>query len=161
MERDEHRAHGVRQTLVHGETVARPIGRGAEATQLIGDGAAGFLFPAPYALDKRFAPEIARGTVSVLRGTSHEMLPKLEGLDWIYVDGDHSAAAVRDDCALALRAVRARTGLLIFDDFDWEDAGANNSRSVEAGVAACLRDAGARASRVLVKGGQCIIRREA
>ena len=44
MQRAEHLAHGRGEPLVHGEALARPVRRGTEAAQLLGDGAAGFSF---------------------------------------------------------------------------------------------------------------------
>src|SRR3546814_4368723 len=35
------------QIVVHGEVFARPVGRGTQPAELLGDGAAGFLFPFP------------------------------------------------------------------------------------------------------------------
>ena len=61
VEVDEDLAHRRRQALVHGEALARPVRRGAEAAELIGDGAAGFLFPGPDSLDKAFAAEVVAG----------------------------------------------------------------------------------------------------
>src|SRR5690606_18134395 len=58
---DEHLAHRRGQALVHGEALARPVGRGAEAVQLPVDLAAGALLPRPHPLDELLAPEIAAG----------------------------------------------------------------------------------------------------
>ena len=55
---DEHLAHRRRQTLVHGEALARPVHRSAHAPQLPGDGAAGFRLPGPDPFDERLATEI-------------------------------------------------------------------------------------------------------
>ena len=49
------------QPLVHGEALVLPVQGGAQATQLPGDGAAGFLLPFPDALDELLAPEIVAG----------------------------------------------------------------------------------------------------
>ena len=55
----EHLDDGARQLLVHGETIARPVHRIAEAAHLRGDGAAGLGLPGPDALEKGLAPERA------------------------------------------------------------------------------------------------------
>ena len=54
----EHFGDRARQIRVHGELVARPVDRGAEAAHLARDGAAGFAFPFPDAFDEFFAAEI-------------------------------------------------------------------------------------------------------
>ncbi len=61
VEIDEHLADRVRQAVIHGETLARPVRRGAQAAQLAGDGAARFAFPGPDALDELLATEIMTG----------------------------------------------------------------------------------------------------
>jgi hypothetical protein len=48
----------ARQVRVHGELVARPVHRRAEAAHLARDGAAGFRFPFPDALDEGLAAEV-------------------------------------------------------------------------------------------------------
>ena len=58
---DKHLAHRGGQALVHGEALARPVGGGADAAHLVGDGGAGFLLPLPYALDESVAPEVVPG----------------------------------------------------------------------------------------------------
>ena len=59
VEVDEHLAHRARQALVHGEALARPVGRGAEAMELAADQAAGALLPGPDPLDEPLPPEVA------------------------------------------------------------------------------------------------------
>ncbi len=59
MEVDEHLADGGAQPLVHGETLARPVGGGAEALQLIDDGAAAFGLPFPDARQELLAAHFA------------------------------------------------------------------------------------------------------
>ena len=54
-ERFEHRG---RQTFVHREALARPVGGRAQAPHLLRDGGAGFFLPRPHALDELFATEI-------------------------------------------------------------------------------------------------------
>ncbi len=56
---DENFKDRLRQPLVHGETFARPIARGAEPLQLIDDGAARLRLPFPDALEERLAPHLA------------------------------------------------------------------------------------------------------
>ena len=53
----EDAAHRRRQTLVHGEALAAPIGRSAERAELAGDGAAQLRLPLPDPRDERVAPE--------------------------------------------------------------------------------------------------------
>ncbi len=55
---DEDLAHRGRETGIHGETLARPIGRGTEPAQLPRDGPARLLFPRPHALDEALAAEL-------------------------------------------------------------------------------------------------------
>ena len=57
IQRDEHLAHRARQPFVHREPVALPVERTAQLHQLVVDGAAGFLFPLPDALDELLAAE--------------------------------------------------------------------------------------------------------
>ena len=49
------------QSFVHGEAFMLPVQRGAEAAQLAGDVAAGFLAPLPDAFDEGFAAEVVPG----------------------------------------------------------------------------------------------------
>ncbi len=58
VQRDEGLAYRRRQALVHGEALARPIERDAEALQLPGDAAAGLRLPGPDALDEGVAAEL-------------------------------------------------------------------------------------------------------
>ena len=52
VEIDEDLAHRMAEALVHGEALARPIRRGAEAAQLADDGAAGLRLPLPDLLEE-------------------------------------------------------------------------------------------------------------
>ena len=52
-------------------------------------------------------------------------------LDWIYIDGDHSENAVREDLALAWDLVKSG-GCVAGDDYGWRDA--DGSRPVKAAV---------------------------
>src|SRR5581483_7878379 len=47
---------GARQALVHGEALARPVAGGAEALELVDDGAARLRLPFPDALEEGLAP---------------------------------------------------------------------------------------------------------
>ena len=81
-----------------------------------------------------------------------------DSLDWVYVDGDHSARNVRDDCAAALRAVRVG-GYVIADDWQWRDRDANATRSVKAGVEAFLLAHADRVQQVELMHDQCVMKR--
>ena len=59
VERDEDLEHGLRQALVHGEALARPVAGGAEALQLVEDRAAGFVLPLPDLVDEGLAAHVA------------------------------------------------------------------------------------------------------
>ncbi len=61
MQTDEGFLHGAGQLLVHRETFARPVQRGAQATHLARDSAAGFGFPFPDFFDEGIAAEIVAG----------------------------------------------------------------------------------------------------
>ncbi len=56
VEFDEDLQDRARKPLVHREAFARPIGRGAEAAQLLADGAAGFVLPLPHRFEEFLAP---------------------------------------------------------------------------------------------------------
>lgn len=53
--------HGIGKTFVHGEALALPVNGVAETAHLAGDGAAGFRFPLPDFVDKRFATVVVAG----------------------------------------------------------------------------------------------------
>src|SRR5690606_8832654 len=65
VEIDEHLDDGSGEALIHGEALAAPVARRAEAAQLLEDGSAGFFLPAPHALKELLAAEI--GTLLALR----------------------------------------------------------------------------------------------
>jgi hypothetical protein len=67
---------------------------------------------------ERFDREVRSGRVVVLRATSTEALSEFpdDGLDWIYIDGDHTYAAVAEDLTLSLKRVRPG-GLICGDDY--------------------------------------------
>jgi predicted O-methyltransferase YrrM len=57
--------------------------------------------------------------VDIRRGKSQEILRGLNNAyDFIYIDGDHSAAAVLEDAILSFRLLKSG-GILIFDDYVW------------------------------------------
>jgi hypothetical protein len=58
MQADEGLAHGDGQVLVHGEVLALPVDRGAEALHLVEDGAAVVALPLPHALDEGLAAKL-------------------------------------------------------------------------------------------------------
>jgi predicted O-methyltransferase YrrM len=68
---------------------------------------------------KRFSHNVSpfRDRVAVMRGTSQLMktLPDCE-YDVIYIDGDHTSAAVMHDAVIAYDLLKT-SGLLIFDDY--------------------------------------------
>ena len=53
--------HGIGKTFVHSEALALPVNRVAETAHLTGNGAAGFRFPLPNFVDKRFATVVVTG----------------------------------------------------------------------------------------------------
>lgn len=67
---------------------------------------------------QQFAGRIADGSVILERSTSAEASTRFPDgyLDWIYVDGDHTYEAVRDDLRLYLPKVR-RGGIIAGDDY--------------------------------------------
>ena len=71
--------------------------------------------------------------VQVHRTTSKEFLQSLNesSLDWVYIDGDHSEAAVTEDLHLSWRVVRRR-GWLAGDDYHWRDE--SERQTVKAAV---------------------------
>ncbi len=56
---DEGLQHGLRRAGVHGEALPRPVAGGAEALELVDDGAAGFRLPGPDLFQERLAAEVA------------------------------------------------------------------------------------------------------
>ena len=57
--------------------------------------------------------------------------------DFIYIDGDHRAAAVLDDAAAAWRHLSPR-GLIAFDDYEWPEAPADPTQSPRLAIDAFL-----------------------
>ena len=66
IERDEHLEDRLRQPLVHGEALARPVAGRAEPLELVDDGAAGFGLPGPDLLEEFLAPERAAARLLAL-----------------------------------------------------------------------------------------------
>jgi Methyltransferase domain len=67
-------------------------------------------------VQRRFARELANGSVVLHRARSADVAAQLEdgSLDWVYIDGDHSYEGVRTD--LAAFATKVRPGGLITGD---------------------------------------------
>jgi hypothetical protein len=67
---------------------------------------------------RKFAREIADGTVVIVRAKSADALRSFPPglLDWAYIDGNHSYEFVREDLELCLRAVKPG-GFLAGDDY--------------------------------------------
>ena len=59
VEIDEDLDDGLRQALVHGEALARPVAGGAQALELVDDRAAGLGLPRPDLLEEFLAPDLA------------------------------------------------------------------------------------------------------
>ena len=59
VERHEDLDHGLRQALIHGKALARPVAGSAQALQLVDDRAAGFGLPLPDLVDKFLARHVA------------------------------------------------------------------------------------------------------
>ncbi len=66
----------------------------------------------------RFADQISAESVIVHRAPASTTLAEMPpaGLDWIYIDGDHSYEAVREDLASAMRVTKSG-GLICADDY--------------------------------------------
>jgi predicted O-methyltransferase YrrM len=57
--------------------------------------------------------------IIIKRGLSKDILPELHSeYDFIYIDGDHSEAAVWVDATLSFDILKIN-GIIIFDDYDW------------------------------------------
>jgi hypothetical protein len=77
-------------------------------------------------------------------------------LDWVYIDGDHSASAVEKDIRAWFSKIRPG-GVLVGDDYDWSDE--SGARSVQAGVESACRALNVVPERI--EGGQYLIRARA
>jgi len=94
-----------------------------------------------------------RDNVRMHRTTSRKFLEDFDGeLDWVYIDGDHSTAAVLEDLSLSRAKVKA-SGVIAGDDYYWKDA--DGSTPVRIAVDRFCSEHGYR--RTLI-GGQFIIR---
>lgn len=64
----------------------------------------------------------AKEKVTILKGFSREILPKLihKSFDFIYIDGSHKASDVLEDTILSFLLLK-KNGVLIFDDYKWID----------------------------------------
>ena len=64
-------------------------------------------------------------TVEVFEGSSHTQLAQIidrgYSFDFIYIDGDHTAAGVMTDSCMAFPLLR-QGGVMLWDDYLWEDA---------------------------------------
>jgi predicted O-methyltransferase YrrM len=75
---------------------------------------------------RQFANQLEAGSVVVRRGASQDVLFEFPDshFDFIYIDGDHEYAAVRQDCFLAYEKVRTG-GYICGDDYSiggwWKD----------------------------------------
>ena len=67
---------------------------------------------------QRFQPEIQNGQVEVHRGFSNQVAVQFpdEYFDFVYIDGDHRYAAVKEDLELYFKKLKVR-GLLCGDDY--------------------------------------------
>jgi Methyltransferase domain len=84
----------------------------------------------------RFGREIGAGRVVVARARSTDAAATLEPLDWVYIDGDHTYAGVRDDLEAFYPLIKPG-GVFAGDDYGmvgwWEDG---VKRAVDEFVAA-------------------------
>jgi hypothetical protein len=73
---------------------------------------------------ERFADAIGAGQVVIVRARSADGAQQVEGLDWAYIDGDHTYEAVAADLRNFFAALKPG-GLLAGDDYGmvgwWED----------------------------------------
>ena len=75
---------------------------------------------------ENFAPNIAKtgapDKIIKLVGPSQDLLPSLEpeSYDFVYIDGCHWAEPVRQDALLSWKLLKPE-GLVIFDDYEWND----------------------------------------
>lgn len=74
-------------------------------------------------------------------------------LDWVYIDGDHSTAAVEADIRAWFPRIKAG-GALVGDDYDWEDE--SRLKSVQAAVELACAALDVQPERI--SGGQYLIR---
>jgi hypothetical protein len=69
-------------------------------------------------IQQRFESEIQNKQVSLLQGMSAKKLKEIPDgtLDWIYIDADHSYAAVAEDLRHALRLIKSE-GFIVMNDY--------------------------------------------
>jgi hypothetical protein len=93
--------------------------------------------------------------VKVHRGNSLDVAPTFAGasLDWVYIDGDHSASAVDTDIRAWFPKIK-KGGALVGDDFDWLDE--HGSRSVQQGLGTACEALNVSPARI--DGGQYLLR---
>jgi hypothetical protein len=92
-------------------------------------------------------------TVHRLRSLDAAPLFGERSLDWVYIDGDHSEAAVEADIRAWLPKIKSG-GALVGDDYDWSDA--SGARSVEKAVTSACEALNVRPERI--EDGQYLIR---
>jgi hypothetical protein len=73
--------------------------------------------------------------------------------DWVYVDGDHSFAAVKADLEAWWPKMKSG-GFLVADDYNWKDEAGR--RSVKLAIEAFVAEH--RLAGPVIKDGQCILR---
>jgi hypothetical protein len=102
----------------------------------------------------RFAVEIERGQVEVLRSRSTEAAARFapESLDWVYIDGDHSYEGVRTDLEAYFPAVKPG-GVLAGDDYG------HVGSWFEDGVARAVDEFAPRCAGLQVIGTQFVLRK--
>ena len=104
---------------------------------------------------RRFAPEIARGAVTILRLDSRAASGCLPDghLDWVYIDGNHTYEFVRDDLASYYPKIKPG-GWLTGDDYRLDGWWGNGVvRAVDELVAA------GRCRLVSIEGAQYVLRK--
>lgn len=71
-----------------------------------------------YGVKQRFADELTSGQVCLHVARSQDILPNFapDSLDFIYIDGDHTYSAVKQDLLLGFRACRSGA-LICLDDY--------------------------------------------
>lgn len=82
-------------------------------------------------VNKKFKKQIEAGQVIILRGTSDQIIKNLDpdSLDWIYIDGDHTYEAVKNDILLSTEKVK-KNGFITGDDYTaggWWKGGVKNA----------------------------------
>jgi hypothetical protein len=73
--------------------------------------------------------------------------------DWIYIDGDHSYRAVKDDLEAWFAKVKP-SGVVVADDYDWKDE--TGALSVKRAIDEFIRERSLAAP--MIKHGQCALK---